>query len=170
MPFSCCINLSLVPLQPVFSVNWIWGLEMWLDSALFVYLFTLGKISHSWCSVPLSSFNKNLVSDCRSFAGTTQGYSIRRCQLDSLIKFPIILSPDECSVQFSCSVVSDSLRPHGLQHTRPPCPSPTPGVYLNSCPLSLWCHPTTSSCHPLLLPSIFLSIKVFSSESALCIR
>ena len=87
MPFSCCINLSLVPLQPVFSVNWIWGLEMWLDSALFVYLFTLGKISHSWCSVPLSSFNKNLVSDCRSFAGTTQGYSIRRCQLDSLIKF-----------------------------------------------------------------------------------
>ena len=49
------------------------------------------------------------------------------------------------SVQFSCSVVSDSLRPHGLQHTRPPCPSPTPGVYPNSCPLSQWCHPTISS-------------------------
>ena len=49
------------------------------------------------------------------------------------------------SVQFSCSVVSDSLQPHGLQHTRPPCPSPTPGVYLNSCPLSRWCHPTISS-------------------------
>ena len=49
------------------------------------------------------------------------------------------------SVQFSCSVVSDSLRPHGLQHTRPPCPSPTPGVYPNSCPLSWWCHPTISS-------------------------
>ena len=49
------------------------------------------------------------------------------------------------SVQFSCSVVSDSLQPHGLQHTRPPCPSPTPGVYPNSCPLSLWCHPTISS-------------------------
>ena len=49
------------------------------------------------------------------------------------------------SVQFSCSVVSDSLRPHGLQHTRPPCPSPTPRVYLNSCPLSRWCHPTISS-------------------------
>ena len=46
---------------------------------------------------------------------------------------------------FSCSVVSDSLRPHGLQHTRPPCPSPTPGVYSNSCPLSWWCHPTISS-------------------------
>ena len=49
------------------------------------------------------------------------------------------------SVQFSCSVVSDSLQPHGLQHTRPPCPSPTPGVYPNSCPLSLWCHPTITS-------------------------
>jgi len=49
------------------------------------------------------------------------------------------------SVQFSCSVVSDSLRPHGLQHARPPCPPPTPGVYLNSCPLSQWCHPTISS-------------------------
>ena len=49
------------------------------------------------------------------------------------------------SVQFSSSVVSDSLRPHGLQHTRPPCPSPTPSVYSNSCPLSQWCHPTISS-------------------------
>ena len=49
------------------------------------------------------------------------------------------------SVQFSCSVVSDSLQPHGLQHTRPPCPSPTPGVYLNSCPSSQWYHPTISS-------------------------
>ena len=45
----------------------------------------------------------------------------------------------------SSSVVSDSLRPHELQHTRPPCPSPTPGVYPNSCPLSQWCHPTISS-------------------------
>ena len=45
------------------------------------------------------------------------------------------------SVQFSRSVVSNSLRPHELQHTRPPCPSPTPGVYANSCPLSWWCHP-----------------------------
>ena len=49
------------------------------------------------------------------------------------------------SVQFSLSVISDSLRPHGLQHTRPPCPSPTPRVYSNSCALSQWCHPTISS-------------------------
>ena len=49
------------------------------------------------------------------------------------------------SVQLSCSVVSDSLPPYGLQHVRPPCPSPTPGVYSNSCALSRWCHPTISS-------------------------
>ena len=49
------------------------------------------------------------------------------------------------SVQFSHSVVSDSLRPHESQHTRPPCPSPTPGVYPNSCLFSWWCHPATSS-------------------------
>ena len=49
-------------------------------------------------------------------------------------------------VQFTCSVVSDSLRPHGPQHVRPPCPSPTPGDYSNSCPLRRWCHPTISYC------------------------
>ena len=46
------------------------------------------------------------------------------------------------SVQFSRSVMSDSLQPHELQHARPPCPSPTPGVHPNPCPLSGWCHPT----------------------------
>ena len=65
----------------------------------------------------------------------------------------------------------DSLQPHGLQHARPPCPTPTPGVYSNSCPLSPWCHPVTSSCRPLLLlPSILPSIRVFSNESVLHIR
>ena len=51
---------------------------------------------------------------------------------------------DISSIQFSHSVMSDSLQPHGLQHNRPPCPSPTPGVYPGSCPLSRWCHPTIS--------------------------
>ena len=50
------------------------------------------------------------------------------------------------SVQFSCSVVSNSLRPHGLQHARLPCPSPILGAYSNSCPLSRRCHLTISSC------------------------
>ena len=76
------------------------------------------------------------------------------------------------SVQFSHSVMSDSLRPHGLQDTRLPSPSPSPGACSNSCPSNQWCHPTISnSCRPLLLlPSVFISIRVFSSESALCIR
>ena len=75
------------------------------------------------------------------------------------------------SVQFSYSVMSDSLRPHESQHARPPCPSPTPGVYSNSCPSSWWCHPTISPCHPLLLlPSVLFCIRVLSNESVLCIR
>ena len=53
--------------------------------------------------------------------------------------------PTLCSLQFRCSVVSDSLQPRESQHTRPPCPSPTPGVYSNPCPLSRWCHPIISS-------------------------
>ena len=75
------------------------------------------------------------------------------------------------SVQFNDSVASNSLQTHGLQHARLPCPSPTPGASSNSCPLSQWCHPTISSCRPLLLlPSIFPTIRVFSNESVLCIR
>ena len=74
------------------------------------------------------------------------------------------------SVQFSVSVVSNSLWPHGLQHARPPCPLPTPGIYSNLCP---WVMPSKHLilCCPLLLPpSIFPSIRVFSNESALHIR
>ena len=69
--------------------------------------------------------------------------------------------------------MSDSLPSHKLQHTRPPCPSPTSRVYSNSCPLSRWMMPSNHHilCHPLLLlPSIFPRIKVFSNESALGIR
>ena len=75
------------------------------------------------------------------------------------------------SVQFSHSVASNSLRFHGLQHARLPCLLLILGACSNSCPLSQWCHPTISSCHPLLLlPSIFPSIRGFSSVSALHIR
>ena len=67
--------------------------------------------------------------------------------------------------------MSDSLQPHEPQQGRPPCPSPTPGIYPNSCPLTRWCHPTISSCCPLLLlPSIFPSIRVSSNESAIRVR
>ena len=74
------------------------------------------------------------------------------------------------SVQFSRSVLSDSLQPHGLQHARPPCPSPIPGVYSNSCSLSPWCHSAISSSILLLLVSVIPSIRVFSNESVLLIR
>ena len=73
-----------------------------------------------------------------------------------------------CSVQFSCSVMSDSLQPHELQHSRPPCSSQTLRVYPNSCPLSGWCHPTISSS---VIPfSSCISIRVFSNESTLRMR
>ena len=75
------------------------------------------------------------------------------------------------SVQFSHSVMSDSLWPHGLQHARPPCPSPTPKAYPTSCPSSRLCYPTISSLSsPSPPPSIFPSIRVFSGESVLHIR
>ena len=74
-------------------------------------------------------------------------------------------------IQFS-SVAQSSPTLCDSKHTRPPCPSPTPGAYSNSCPSTQWYHPTISSsaCPLLLLPSIFPSIKVFSNESALHIR
>ena len=75
------------------------------------------------------------------------------------------------SVQFSHSVVSNSLTPHGLQHTRLPCPSPTPEAYSNSSIELVMPSNHLILCCPLLLPpSIFPSIRVFSNESALHIR
>ena len=61
-------------------------------------------------------------------------------RLKKLLKFVNLIV-----IQFSRSVMSTCLRPQGLQHTRPPCPSPTPRACSNSCPLNQWCHPTTSS-------------------------
>ena len=76
------------------------------------------------------------------------------------------------NISCCCPVMSNSLRPHGLQHARPACPSPTPRACSeNSCLSSQWCHTAISFCRPpILLPSIFPSIRVFSNESGLCIR
>ena len=76
-----------------------------------------------------------------------------------------------CSVQFSCSVMSDSLRPHELQHARPPCPSPSPGVHSNSHPSSWWYHPAiSSSVVPFSSCPQSLAASVFSNESILHMR
>ena len=71
---------------------------------------------------------------------------------------------------FSYLVVSDFLRPHILQHTRLLCPSPSPKVCPNSCPLHRWCHPAISSSDALFCFSVLPSIRDFSSETAVCIR
>ena len=88
---------------------------------------------------------------------------------DHLFSFDYVIN---ALVQFSRSVMSNCLQHHEPQHARPPCPSPTPGVYPNPCPLSWWCHPTiSSSVIPFSsCPSIFPNIRVFSNESALHIR
>ena len=75
------------------------------------------------------------------------------------------------SVQFSHSVMSDSLQPHESQHARPPCPSPTPGIHSDSHPSSQWCHPAiSSSVIPFSSCPQPLPASVFSNESTLCMR
>ena len=90
------------------------------------------------------SWGYNQMKICLGWMAYCQGarsHSWHWCQL-SVSRLFLWASP---SVQFSCSVVSDSLRPHELQHTRPPCPSPTPRVHQNLCPLSWRCCSTISS-------------------------
>ena len=74
-------------------------------------------------------------------------YSWTKAMVLTEIVSTVLVDGASCfsSVQFSCSVVSDSLWPHGLQHARPLCPSPTPRACSNSCPSSRWCHQTISS-------------------------
>ena len=115
-------------------------------------------------------------------AGTQSTYHSKTGGFTIVVRFSLLLgsmtwshshtsitSTGFSSVQFSHSAMSNSLRPHGLQHARLPCPSPAHGACSNSCPWSWWCHPNHFTlCHPLLLPpSIFPSIRVFSHESVL---
>ena len=108
------------------------------------------------CSLPGSSVwdfpGKNTGVDCHFLLhgiSRTRDWTHVFClwywQMDSLPLNSQGSPGEEGSVQFSHSVVSDSLRSHGLQHSRPPCPSPIPGACSKSCPLSRWCHPTISS-------------------------
>ena len=131
---------------------------------------------HSWSCPPTSLRRASETLKETEAKGMPQNlcsvYPLGLQQTVSILPFPSTDGFQFSSVQFSRSVMSDCLQSHGLQHTRPPCPSPTPGVYSNSCPSSRWCHPTIFIiCHPLLLPpSIFPRIRVFSNESVLHIR
>ena len=102
-----------------------WQRMRWLDGITNSMDMSLGK-------------PQELVMNREAWPAVVHGFAKRQT-------WPKQLIMHTCTVQFSHSVMSNSLWPHGLQHARPPCPSPTPGVYSHSCPLSWWCHPTNSS-------------------------
>ena len=91
------------------------------------------RVGHDWSNLAAAAA---AWKDDNIFTGDLENTE------QSYILFHHMLQLFFSSVQFSGSVVSDSLRPHEPQHARPPCPSPTPGLYPNSCPWSRWCHPT----------------------------
>ena len=96
-----------------------------------------------------------------------------QCSSSQFLAFthiPCQLMSEQTSVQFSCSVMSNCLRPHELQHARPPCPSLSLRVCSNSCRVHDVIQPSHLCCPLLLLPSIFSSIKVFSNKLVLRIR
>ena len=109
---------------------------------IFISLFSSCLLLAATNTVELLYFN--LVS-CHLLNSFLILVIVSYISLDRLCKQTVKNLLKKSANQFSCSVVSDSLWPHGMQHTRPPFPSPTPGVYSNSCPLSRWCHPIISS-------------------------
>ena len=99
----------------------------------------------SWCELQLVKCPSNTSIHQNSLAQGNTDFQVY-CKSDTRESWQNFdLCREFSSVQFSCSVVSNSLWPHETQHTRPPCPSPTPGVYPNSHPWSRWCHPAISS-------------------------
>ena len=110
--------------------------------------------------------HRNTAVSSTELPTTEPHKSPQQCSLPSLVGLdPLQFS----SVQFSRSVVSDSLPPHESQHARPPCPSPTPRVYSNSCPSSQWCHPVISS-SVFPFSSCPQPLQGFSNESTLHMR
>ena len=168
-------------LSPIFTVSYLWQPpDYFLYLRVWVLFVSVSESTCKWnhvvfifLSVRLSSFSIILLKlhpCCSTWILLSFLWlsSILVCVFFILshqwtLKFPY--------VQFSHSVMSDSLRPHGLQHARLPCPSPTPGTCSNSCPSSWWCHPTiSSSVIPFSRLQSFPSIRVFSIESVLHIR
>ena len=139
-----------------FLIGLFLTVEFW---ELFIYSWELPFIGYVVCTyfLPVCSLFfyslYQVLSRAKVFSLDKNNflYLITRYLWKNLSKIKLFLrilrslSPQFSSVQFSRSVVSDSLRPHESQHARPPCPSPTPRIYLNSCPSSRWCHPAISS-------------------------
>ena len=104
--------------------------------------------SRSVLEVEPAGFSDRWMVECKG-KGTIKAFCLRNWKMEFRVKLSFCKWERFISVHFSLSVVSTSLQPHGPQHTRPPCPSPTPKVFPNSCPLSQWCHPTIS---PSVIP------------------
>ena len=111
------------------------------SSSVFSFLKTLHLV-HCWWEYKLVQSQQNSVNFRKGDEDVMEGMLVGSEVCGPVLK---LLASLKYSVQFSRSVMSDSLRPHEPQHARPPCPSPTPGVYPDSYPLSQWCHPTISS-------------------------
>ena len=124
------------------------ALTMWITINFFKWWENSsrdGKLDHLTCL--LRNLYARQEATVRTRHGTTDWFQTGKGVRQACILSPCLfnLYAEFSPVQFSHSVVSNSLWSHGLQHTRPPCPSPTPGVDSNSHPLSWWCYPTISS-------------------------
>ena len=136
--------------------TWVWvgsGSWWWTGKPGVLQSMELQRVRHDWATElnwAVYSYHLFLVSSASVRSFPFLSFIVPIFVWNVSLVFPIFLTRSLVflilfsSVQFSCSVVSDSLWPHGLLHARPPCPSPTPGVYSNSCPLSRWYHPTIS--------------------------
>ena len=138
---------------------WLWMefiyVWMWTIFKVFIEFVTIFLLFYVFCFLVFLLWGmRNLSSQTRDW--THIPYFGRRSlnhwttgevpvSVTENVKIFLLIDPSISSVQFSCSVMSNSLRPHESQHARHPCPSPTPGVHSNSCPSSWWCHPAISS-------------------------
>ena len=139
-----------------FSLPSYWQALTWNHKFLRKVIIEKLFFKSRWWQYPLRSLKERKSRSLELWRAGDSDLLWMECDLDS--------------VQFSRSVLPNSLRPHVLQQARLPCWSPTARAYSNSCPLSQWYHPTIL-CPPLFLPlSIFPSIRVFSNESILWIN
>ena len=128
------INTQMIHSTPWPFTCLIFGTSDLLCPIVFIYSHGYTLIQVIILSVHIQ--NLILASCSLMTAWACSACMLASCSLFFLVTFRHVLFIQLRSVQFSCSVASASLQPHGLQHPRPPCPSPTPRVYPNSCPLS----------------------------------